>query len=96
MTQHCTITGTMLVLVHYIVCTLKIVFFPEITVFVVVKINSLQCCGELGGGGGGRGSGPLNWLTCCKPEVNLIKCKNFEVANKHNVVFEVIDGQAIQ
>ena len=42
MTQHCTITGTMLVPVHYIVCTLKI-FFPEITVFVVVKINSLQC-----------------------------------------------------
>ena len=73
-------------------------FFPEITVFVVVKINSLQCqcqcCGELGGGGGG--AGPLNWLTCCKPEVNLIKCNNFEVANKHNVVFEVIDGQAIQ
>ena len=43
MTQHCTITGTMLVPVHYIVCTLKIVFFPEITVFVVVKINSFQC-----------------------------------------------------
>ena len=43
MTQHCTITGTMLVPVHYIICTLKIVFFPEITVFVVVKINSFQC-----------------------------------------------------
>ena len=43
MTQHCTITGTMLVPVHYIICTLKIFFFPEITVFVVVKINSFQC-----------------------------------------------------
>ena len=43
MTQHCTITGTMLVPVHYIVCTLKKNFFPEITVFVVVKINSRQC-----------------------------------------------------
>ena len=43
MTQHCTITGTMLVPVHYIICTLKNVFFPEITVFVVVKINSFQC-----------------------------------------------------
>ena len=43
MTQHCTITGTMLVPVHYIICTLKIVCFPEITVFVVVKINSFQC-----------------------------------------------------
>ena len=42
MTQHCTITGTMLVPVHYIVCTLKL-FFSELTVFVVVKINSFQC-----------------------------------------------------
>ena len=41
MTQHCTITGTMLVPVHYIICTLKIVIFPEITVFVVVKIKTL-------------------------------------------------------
>ena len=52
MTQHCTITGTMLVPVHYIICTLKIVFFPEITVFVVVKINSFQCqcqCQKAGG-----------------------------------------------
>ena len=42
MTQHCTITGTMLVPVHYIVCTLK-KKNSEITVFVVVKINSFQC-----------------------------------------------------
>ena len=42
MTQHCTITGTMLVLVHYIVCTLK-KKISEITVFVVVKINSFRC-----------------------------------------------------
>ena len=41
MTQHCTITGTMLVPVHYIVCTLK-KKFSELTVFVVVKINSFQ------------------------------------------------------
>ena len=39
MTQHCTITGTMLVPVHYSICTLKKKKFPEITVFVVVKIN---------------------------------------------------------
>ena len=42
-TTNCTITGTMLVPVHYIICTLRTVFFPEITVFVVVKIYSFQC-----------------------------------------------------
>ena len=41
MTQHCTITGTMLVPVHYIVCTLK-KKISELTVFVVVKINSFS------------------------------------------------------
>ena len=38
----------------------------------------------VGGGGGG------NWLTCCKRR----KC-NFAVADKHDAVLEVIDGQSI-
>ena len=37
MTQHCTITGTMLVPVHYIVCTLKIVFFPRLQYSLLSK-----------------------------------------------------------
>ena len=40
MTQYCTITGTMLVPVHYSICTLKTKKIPDIIVFVVVKINS--------------------------------------------------------
>ena len=34
----------------------------------------------------------LNWLTCCKRQK---KCSNFAVADKHDAVLEVIDGQAI-
>ena len=39
---------------------------------------------------GGGGNSQLNWLTCCKRQ----KC-NFAVADKHDAVLEVIDGQAI-
>ena len=38
------------------------------------------------GGGGAK----LNWLTCCE----LQKC-NFAVADQHDAVLEVIDGQAM-
>ena len=41
---------------------------------------------------GGGGNSQLNWLTCCKHQK---KCNNFAVADKHDAVLEVIDGQAI-
>ena len=37
MTQHCTITGTMLVPVHYIVCTLKKYFFLSLQSSLLLK-----------------------------------------------------------
>ena len=42
-----------------------------------------------------RGGGPnsqLNWLICCKRQK---KCSNFDVADKHDAVLEVIDGQTM-
>ena len=50
--------------------------------------------GEGGGGEGGDklGNYQLNWLTCCKRQK---KCSNFAVADKHDAVLEVIDGQAM-
>ena len=39
MTQHCTITGTMLVPVHYIVCTLNFYIFSEVTEWIVLTGN---------------------------------------------------------
>ena len=39
---------------------------------------------------GGGSNSQLNWLTCCKRQM----C-SFAVADKHDSVLEVIDGQAI-
>ena len=39
--------------------------------------------------GGGGGNSQVNGLTCCKRQK---KCRNFEVADKHDAVLEVIDG----
>ena len=39
---------------------------------------------------GGGGNSQLNWLTCCKRQKVY-----FAVADKHDAVLEVIDGQAI-
>ena len=40
--------------------------------------------------GGGGGNSQLNWLTCCKRQKVYLS-----VADKHDAVLEVIDGQAI-
>ena len=40
---------------------------------------------------GGGGNSQLNWLTCCKRQESVV---NYEVADKHDAVLEVIDGQA--
>ena len=39
----------------------------------------------------GEANSHLNWLTCCKRQK---KCSNFAVANKHDAVLEVTNGQA--
>ena len=55
--------------------------------------NKFSGVGLFGGGGGGGGpNSKLNWLTCCKRQK---ECSNFVVADKHDAVPEVIDGQAI-
>ena len=54
------------------------------------NIIDIQWSRPIGRGGGTNSQ--LNWLTCCKPQK---KCGNFEVADKHDAVLEVIDGQAI-
>ena len=40
---------------------------------------------------GEGGNSQLNWLTCCKRQK---KGSNFAVANKHDAVLEVTNGQA--
>ena len=55
----------------------------------IVDMHSVEYRPVWGGGGGGNSQ--LNWLTCCKQQK---KCK-FAVADKHDAVPEVIDGQAI-
>ena len=56
----------------------------------LAKIIDIQWSRPVGGGGGGNSR--LNWLTCCKHQK---KCSNFAVADKHDAVLEVIDGQAL-
>ena len=57
----------------------------------VASIIDIQWSRPVKGVGGGAGL--LNWFTCCKAEVDQKKCSSFEVADKHDVVLEVIDGR---
>ena len=65
--------------------------------YLYMRTNYLRHLGNTFSGysrpvGGGGGNFQLNWLTCCKCQK---KCSNFAVADKHDAVLEVIDGQAI-